>query len=283
MQTEESSNKKERSSKTLRGKLPRFLRHHKKLSAIAIAFLVATFLLFLFQPLFTGAIASKRTELLQAQATTLHTVNQLPSPNRMVIGQQNADARFVSTRTSQLTDTVIDEASNLSLPSRYFVVSAFTANTSPANVRELRGAFTVTSSSIQEDLYAYSATLDALLRFIEYSPHVDLIEYDPGTSDTQERMQRLADGLSDTRETLETISNSAPQHSAYINRLIEVIDEAIAAQRTLQETHNTEAFIAAASPLQKQATSILTEYFSAVQREANERLVQLSRLIQRAL
>ena len=256
----------------------RFWRHHKKLAIALVVFFIVVLSVVLAQPLLGMQISDKRSSLLQSQSTLLRDINRLPSPDGVIIGHQNADARAIVARSQQLGGDIDSRLSDLQLPRSYsFILSAVHIGTSPRDTNALRRSLRDFRQSARAYVLPYTTTFDALLLFFEYSPTVDLQEYDPDSSDTNRRLERLSDGLQETKEALGDIE------TALAAELSEVIAQAQILQATLEQEHDEQAFIESFSALQEEARVLLIEHHTQLQDNLRSQLHSLSRSTQRTL
>lgn len=257
--------------------LQRALHHHKKVTIASMAFIIGIVLVFVSQPFLTERIDAKRNQLLQSQAYVLQRINRTPSPEEIDIGQQNAQARFVATQTSEKFREMQATASAMTIPHRYYVLASISPNINYEDITDSRNQIQTIQNSIETEAIAYANVLDALLLFFEYSPSVDLAEYEASSADTRQRLHRLSEGLSSIEDSLQNIEHPLA------NDALELVQEGQTIQTQLEEDHEVAVFVEEFSRLQIEAKDILVEYFPSMQSSLRTQLNAFARDVQRLL
>ena len=249
-------------------------KQKKVMLAIAI-FLALSAALVLLQPALSHMFTNRQSELLLSQSYTLNSLNSIPSPEIMQIGQRNADARTVANRTSKQVGNMIKISTTMDVPRYYSGMAWLSTQARPSDIRSVRQSIDRSDKAIQDTMKNYDRLVGALLLFIEYSPAVDMSEYDPGSDDIAQRMDRLESGLSDTLEKLSSIETEAAANSKSL------IKQAQDLQRSLEDSNDVDVFINQFEPLQNQAKELLIVEHEAIQSEIRSKLLSQTRQIQR--
>lgn len=272
-----SDDKKKTPSKPWQRYLPSTYRDHKTITRISAVFFSIILLVFAIQPPLNSLFSRQKSNLLQDHSIMLRETNQLPSPEGIVTGQQNADARAIVQITDDAVSTIETKQADISLGRSLPLASWFTARVSAGEVRTLRQEIDSTEQVLTSSLTPYQQSLEALLLFFEYSPRVDTLEYSAGSSDSVERMDRLSSGLEETKASLESIDHELAAG------LIEIIASAQRVQADLESSGDVGTFVDEFSALQNQAKDKAIEWHTTTQSDLRTHLNRLIQKIQRTL
>lgn len=259
-----------------KSKLRHFLHQHYKRFIVGFSvFVVLTAITLLLQPLANQALLNKRAELIQASTSIQLAIDQTPSPTNITFSQPNSTTRSITTTTTEQHDAIQTHLNQLSIRWRDRLFAWVHISTSYSQTTKLQREMRRYTASAPASLATYATSLSALLRFFEYSPATDFLEYDPTSTDTQERLRRLNSGLDAVADDL------AMQDTELSASLLPIINQAQDAAATLQQTNDVDSFVQEFSQLQEQAREILTDYYDDAYPVLRTDTIQINRSIQK--
>ncbi len=258
-------------------RLARYKKHHKKLFAGFSIFTAILLFFFLLQPTIGVTFTNKRADLLSTSASLSQAINRLPSPEGITFEQPNGDTRSIVNRSAEQQQIVSEAAENLSIGRHYQVFAWGHFGSSPRAVNQLRQNIRTLNQQVSDNLPDYIAALEALLLFFEYSPSTDFFEYDPASSDTQQRVKRLNDGIETTIESLQAID------SALAQSLLVPLEQAQDLTGALVQSNDVTQFAEDFANLQSEARQMLINYYAETYPEVRTSISSLNRSLNKAL
>lgn len=204
------------------------------------------------------------SEFFNRQTTSLHAerarlqkhIADLPSPEKIRIS--NPSTIQPSTTAARATHRNIEQvARNLEGGYGYTWLAAGTGEHSFFELRRANRTIRSEAGSIRADTSAYVDVLVALEDFFVYNPETDTATFSSGSADTNERMERLRNGLSDARSG---VSVHADDHR-FAAEIVTILESAQASQTRLENTGDTKGFVTTFTRLQKQCRSVLVSHY----------------------
>ena len=164
--------------------------NYKSTLKIVLFVLPITFVL---QLILTTGSNTYQKNVVSKQAIQLSKINSLVSPSEMIPGIINSDTRYVINSTADYAEEISSENSKLLCPAGMSI-----------SLRYSYGCLVTKSNlkTIEKNLREYSATLNAVLDFMEYNPEVDFTNYSPGATNTTDRINFLKEGVALTLEDI---------------------------------------------------------------------------------
>jgi|GEM_PF-2988338 hypothetical protein len=237
--------------------------------------ILALSLSLLIYPSMVEQLSVKKSEFLATQARLLKSLSGIPSPTEMTPGIQNSQARFVVEETARQAENIAQDAPDMLIALRYRFLSYMTPRSPLSGVASNHEAIEDIAHDTASQIDTYDGLLTSLLQFIEYSPVVDTTDYQAESNETQQRMERLTDGLESTSNQLGQLPSSPVKDSA-----LAYISSAKQAQADLMESGNTEAFTSTIERLQQELIQDLATRHQEVQETLRSQLIAAARLAQ---
>ena len=231
---------------------------------------------FVMQPVLNTQLTAKRSDLLAQQAQMQKALASIPSPQEMQPGIQNSQARYVVDETGRQTDVFIDASSNVNLNIVDRIYSRLARKSPLQRTISQFSDIHAQNTAARSTLRNYHALLEVVLRFIEYNPAVDMREYQADDSDTQERLQRLERGLTDTQSGLGQLGLETELQQS----ISSTIQQAQSAQEQLAGSGDVDAFIDSIESLQAELIQILVSHHRDVQAAIRQGIIDAIRLMQ---
>lgn len=253
-----------------------FWRHHHKISVAVLIFFIIIIGLLGFQFISSNLLSAHQSRLLQQQSTALSAINGTPSPDNIAIGQPNGPARVTVVTTEEKLANTNEAIADMRVRSHHRFLAYFDGGASATIMRKLRGDIRSIRSEHIPAMSQYHDSFSAVLQFLEYSPRVDMIDYDSDSPDTQERLERLSAGLDDI--TTELTGFSTPLADELLGSMAssqDTVDQ-------LKESQDVDAFIEDFSAQQERAKQSLIDSYNEVYPAARSDITTLSRTIQQA-
>lgn len=225
----------------------------------------------------TDYIETKRSTLSSEVSTALSHINSIPSPEGITFQQQNGDTRAIARLTAKSLQKSQDSLNNTTINLSLYPIAAMRPGIAMHNVGALRENKQTVNTSFQA-LRSYSKSLEALVPFFEYSARLDTLEYDPSSTDTQERMKRLTTGLESLKQTL----SNQPMNEE-VEQLLDITTAAQNAQQVLVSSGSTTAFVIAIEALQEDAKKVVLSMHEQTTTSLRQQMTEMNRTIQKTL
>ena len=246
-----------------------YLRSHHFIALLA-GLVVALPILFGAEALTTSYFDSARQDTKQASSRISRAINHIPDPADMTAGASNSEARFIVEQTASQQEIIDENTQQLQTAYPFAYLATFSISHQASSLRSTNQRIKDQADDIQSQSANYTATLQASLEFIEYSPAIDTVDFSLGSEDSNERMERLRNGLDRADNELSQVDNS------YLAQDVsELIAAAKTAQQELEDGGSVEDFVDDFQALQASYIELLTNHYRSIRPELQEKITSI--------
>ncbi len=250
--------------------LPDVMRRYKLLALSVVVILTVPILLGI-DTLATSRLDTTQSQIKQSHARLLKAINNAPSPEEMQPGQPNSQARFIINSTQESAERAEDAASDLGY-SFYDRPLAYLSSTySGRDVRRFNRLARSEATDISDQFTKYAELLASMQEFIEYSPLIDTADLSLGSADSNERMQRLRNGLERSANSIEASKSPISEDA------LDIITRAQQAQDQLEADENVEEFVETFESLQLEYVGLASEHHQQLIDDLRQRAISIMR------
>lgn len=241
------------------------------LFTFAVAFVLGAFFLHYANARASDYFEQKTALMHETHAQLQRDVASVASPEGLhTMDSSRARSFIAATRDSR--EHIGDSTDGLKTASSGLWPALFTSEYGFMKFRKTQQTIQTNTESIRKDITPYVAVVSALEHFFAYNPAVDTANFSRGSADTQERMERLRSGLEQARSDV-----AVYQDRQFAADILELLNAAEVAQEELEQTGDTEAFIATMSELQERTQSVLTSHHKTIHPRLQQNAVDIGR------
>ena len=248
-----------------------YIKSHHFL-AMLVGLMIALPVLYGVEMLTTSYFDSLRQDTKQTSSRISRAINAMPDPADMTAGASNSEARFIVEQTARQQEIIDENTQQLQTAYPFAYLATFSTSHQASNLRSTNQHIEDQADDIQSQSANYTATLQASLEFIEYSPAIDTVDFSLGSEDSNERMERLRNGLDRADDELSQIDSSD---------LAQDVDELIAAAKTaqqeLEDGGSVEDFVDDFQALQASCIELFTDHYRSTWPELQEKITSISK------
>lgn len=225
--------------------VPKWVGRNQAL-VLGISFLLFLVIIMGIKTLHARAVESRKAVLRTSYSRILNSFAAMPSPSKMKPGIVNSETSQVIRNSSEQATEVekISKETNCKF-TQYFVL--------PSHCFHIASDTTYVSRSFKE----YATVLSSLQAFLEYNPKIDTLNYSPGATQTVERMNKLRDGLANSKQELGRFNVSTVRDD-----LVKIIESAQESQVRLEQTGETDPFVMLYEQLQTETIKQLEKLYT---------------------
>lgn len=231
--------------------LKKYARNKHFLIALIVA-TVASLALIWMNSYATAYLDNQHTELRQEQAKMLKAVNTVPDPANIDPKNANPETTYIIDSTDKATQSAESAAESLRYSLIDKLMATFSGQYSAKELHENDKRIRKSSAAIAAELARYNQVLTATERFIEYDAKIDTAELSLGSADSNERMERLRQGLSKAEEDIDKIAGSS-----LANDVKNIIYRAQTTQKELESNGDTDNFVDKFEQLQAEYVELI--------------------------
>lgn len=250
-----------------------YIKSHHFL-ALLTGLVIALPILYGAEALTASYFDSARQDTKQTSARISRAINDMPDPSGMEAGASNSEARFIVEQTTRQQEIIDENTQQLQTAYPIAYLATFSTSHQTSKLRSTNQRVQNHADDIQSKSADYTATLQASLEFIEYSPAIDTIDFSLGSADSNERMERLRNGLARADNELSQIDNSNLAQDAN-----EVITAARAAQQELEDGGSVDDFVNDFQALQTSCIELLTDHYRSIRPELQKKTTSIGKNI----
>lgn len=222
----------------------------------------------------THYIDQETSSLRNEQAHLMKNINLLTNPKDLRLNDPAVTSSLIAT-TQTAAQEIEQSADAMQQRLEHPWLAAFSSEYDLSKARESHLILQTETHNIYTAANAYANTLVALEQFFVYNPAVDTDKLSLGSSDANKRMKRLRGGLKEAKAGVIVYSNDY----GYAGDILALLVSAEAAQTKLEETGDTDDFIATFTQLQKEAQTILASHYDTMQPRLHEQAVNIIRTL----
>lgn len=248
-----------------------FIAQHKATVAF-IVFAVFSIVLIWGEATATNYLNSHTQQLRTEQSRLLSQINSIPRPADMEKGIINSQSRFVIDTTATSHEEMIEISDQLGFGYRHLFVSLISREYETNELRAINREIDEITQDIDKEISSYSQNLSAMTNFIEYNPRVDTTDLSLGSSDSNERMDRLRTGLSTAIDEIEQLTSSE-----FHDQTLRVLRDAQSAQTELENTGEIEDFVDTIEELQNEYIQLTIDKYELILPQIRQQAISINR------
>lgn len=241
-----------------------YFKSHHFLALIA-GILVALPVAYIAEASTTHYFDSHRQDAKQANALTSRAISSMPNPADMNPGASNSEARFIVEQTDRQQDIIDEKTDQLQTVYPSTPLATFSTNYSSSQMQTTNREVRNYADDIQSLSSNYNDTLKASLEFIEYSPAVDTVDFSLGSADSNERMDRLRNGLGRAKDSLSQIDNFDLARDTK-----QLIISAQSAQEKLEDGGSVDDFVEEFESLQSSSVEMFESHYTTLRQDLQQ-------------